>query len=111
MQIAHRGRDRDPQQTSTQAEDRSRGRTADFAFAAGRSFSTDLGAELGKPGSPATVMASAPDGAGAHADHEPAAGGCSQRRLALQEAVVAGKGPKAIRGIPVRTVGEPPASC
>ena len=62
---------------------------------------------MGKPGSPATVMASAPDGAGAHADHEPAAGGCSQRRLTLQEAVVAGKGPTATRGIPVGTVGEP----
>jgi hypothetical protein len=37
--------------------DQSRGRTADFALAAGRSFSTDLGAESGKPGSPATVMA------------------------------------------------------
>jgi hypothetical protein len=37
------------QRVHKQKTDREDGRTADFAFAAGRSFSTDLGAELGKP--------------------------------------------------------------
>jgi hypothetical protein len=44
----------------------------------GRSFPADLGAELGKPGSAATAVASSSNGAGAHADHEPTAGGGAQ---------------------------------
>ena len=46
-------------------------------------FSADLGAELGESGSAATAVAPAPHGAGAHADHEPAASGGAQRRTAL----------------------------
>ena len=39
----------------------------------GRSFSADLGTELGESRSTATAVAPAPDGAGAHADPEPTA--------------------------------------
>ena len=46
-------------------------------------FPTDLGTELGEPGSAATAMAPAPHGAGAHANHEPAASRGPQRRSAL----------------------------
>jgi len=73
--VVDRRRGRDPHKTSTQAKDRSPGCTTDFAFNAGRSFSADLGPELGKPGSTAIVVAPAPDGAGAHPHHEPVAGG------------------------------------
>ena len=48
----------------------SAGRTADPALAAGRSFPADLGAEFGEPGSAATTVAPASNGAGAHAHHE-----------------------------------------
>ena len=54
-----------------QAEDGSPGCTTDFAVAGG-SIPGDLGAELGKPGPAATVVAPAPHGAGAHPHHEPA---------------------------------------
>src|SRR5271166_1464955 len=49
----------------------------------------DLGSELGESRSAATAVAPAPDGAGAHTDHEPAAGGGAQRRPALQETALA----------------------
>src|SRR5216684_4079462 len=52
-------------------------------------------------------MAPAPDGAGAHPDHEPTARGGAERRPALQEAVVASLGTRATGGIPVSPVGEP----
>jgi transposase len=52
-------------------------------LAAGRSLPEDLGTELGEPGSAATAVAPAPHGAGAHADHEPAASRGAQRRPAL----------------------------
>ena len=70
-------------------------------------FSADLGAELGESGSAATAVAPAPDGAGAHADHEPVASGGAERRTALQEAVVAGSGTRATGVVPVSSVGEP----
>src|ERR1700735_5312450 len=63
----------DPDEASTQAEDRSPGCAVDSAVAAGRSLPEDLGTELGESGSTATVVAPASHGAGAHADHEPVA--------------------------------------
>src|SRR5258708_16387862 len=69
---------RDPQQASTQAEDGSAGCTTDFAVAAGRALSPNLGAELGESRSTATALAPAPHGAVPHADHEPTASRSSQ---------------------------------
>src|ERR1039458_2398815 len=46
-------------------------------------------------------------GAGAHANHEPAASGSVERGIARQEAAVAGSGTGATGGIPVSSVGEP----
>ena len=45
----------------------------------------------GESRSAATAVAPAPHGAGAHADHEPAASGGPERRRTLQEEVVAGE--------------------
>ena len=59
-------------------EDRSRGRSAYSAVAAGRSFSRDLGAELGEPRCAVVAVAPAPHGADAHPDHEPVASRGSQ---------------------------------
>ena len=73
-------------------------------------LSADLGTELGESGSAATAVASAPDGAGAYADHESTASGGSERRPALQEEVVAGSGTAATGVVPVGTVGEPAAA-
>ena len=53
------------------------------------------------------LWASAPDGAGAHAHHEPAASGGSERRLTLQEEIVAGERTTTIRSLSVSPVGEP----
>src|ERR1039458_10093120 len=49
-------------------------------------------------------------GAGAHANHEPAASGSVERRIALPEAAVAGSGTGATGGIPVSPVAEPAAT-
>lgn len=73
----------------------------------GESLSKDLGAELGEPGSAATVVAPAPDGASTHADHESTASGGAQRRLALQEEAVARSWTKAAGVVCVSSVGEP----
>ena len=73
-------------------------------------FSADLGGELGESGSAATAVAPAPDGAGAHANHEPTASGGAQRRTTLQEEVVAGSGTRAAGVVPVSAVGEPAAA-
>src|ERR1022692_1939108 len=70
----------------------------------------DLGAELGESGSAATAVAPTPDGAGAHADHEPTASGGSERRAALEEEVVAGSGTGTTGGDPVSPMGEPAAA-
>ena len=59
------------------------GQEAHSAIITRRSLSANLGAELGEPRFAATAVASAPDGAGAHADHEPIAGGGAERRLTL----------------------------
>ena len=64
---------RDPHPASTQAEDGSAGCTTDFAVAAGRALSPNLGAELGESRSTATALAPAPQAAAPHADHEPTA--------------------------------------
>ena len=82
---------RDSQQAGTQAEDGSAGCAAYSAVADGKSFSRDLGAEWGESGSAATAVASASHGAGAHAHHEPTASGGPERRLTLQEEIVAGE--------------------
>src|ERR1019366_9362110 len=70
----------------------------------------DLGAELGESGSAATAVAPTPDGAGAHADHEPTASGGSERRAALEEEVVAGKGTGKNGGETVSPIGGPAAA-
>ena len=97
----------DRQEARTQAEDGSAGCAAYSAVADGESFSQDLGTEWGESGSAATAMASAPDGAGAHAHHEPAASGGSERRLTLQEEIVAGERTTTIRSLSVSPLGEP----
>src|SRR5258706_15910290 len=86
-----RGRSEDPHEAGTQAEDGSAGCGADSAITGGESLSADLGTERGESGPAATAVAPAPDGAGAHADHESAASGCTQRRSSVQEEDVAGK--------------------
>src|SRR5450631_1394222 len=63
--------------------------------------------KLGESRSAATAVAPAPDGAGAHADHEPVASGGPQRRSAVQEEIVAGGRTEATGVIPVSPVGEP----
>src|SRR3984957_12943524 len=97
----------DRQEAGTQAEDGSAGCAAYSAVADGESFSQDLGTEWGESGSAATAMASAPDGAGAYAHHEPAASGGSERRLTLQEEIVAGERTTTIRSLSVSPLGEP----
>src|ERR1700723_4122411 len=96
-----RGRHRDRQEARTQAEDGSAGCAAYSAVADGESFSQDLGTEWGESRSAATAMASAPDGAGADAHHEPAASGGSERRLTPQEEIVAGEKNKTIKSLSV----------
>src|ERR1019366_2185986 len=56
-----------------------------------RSLSPDLGTERGESRSAATAVASSPDGAGAHADHEPTTSRGAERGPTLQEEVVAGR--------------------
>src|SRR5271157_2813905 len=102
-----RGCSRDPHEAGAQAEDGSPGCGTDSAIAAGRSLSAGLGAELGESRSAATAVASAPHGAGAHADHEPVASGGAQRGTALQEAAMAGRRTRATGVVPVSVVGEP----
>ena len=70
-------------------------------------LSEDLGADLGEPGSAATVVASASHGAGAHARHESTASGRIERRSALQEKVVARAWTAAIGIVRAGSVGEP----
>ncbi len=53
------------------------------------------------------TVAPTPDGAGAHADHEPAASRSAQRGPRLQEKVVAGSRTGTTGGIPVSPMGEP----
>src|SRR5438132_7329358 len=77
--------------------------------AGGGSVSADLGSQLGEPGSAATFVAPASDGAGAHAHHEPITSGGSERRLTLQEEIVAGARTKTIRGLSPGAMGEPAA--
>ena len=52
-------------------------------------------------------MASAPHGAGAHPHHESAARGSPERRLTLQEEVMAGARTRTTGIVPVGTMGEP----
>src|SRR5215469_12913487 len=98
---------RDPGQASTQAEDGSPGRSAHAESAPGRPFSTDLGGGLGESRSAATVVAPTADGADAHSDHEPTAGDGHQRRLTLQEEVVARTWTPATGSVPTGPVGKP----
>jgi hypothetical protein len=79
-----------------QTEDGSARCTADSAVAGGRPLSSDLGAEFGEPGSERTTLASSPHGAGADASDESVAGGSAERRVALEEAVVARTGPATV---------------
>src|SRR5215475_6770662 len=74
-------RQRNPSEASAQEEDRSRGCTTYSALTAGGSFSADLGSQLGQSRCAAAAVASSPDGADAHADHEPVASCGSERRL------------------------------
>src|SRR5207244_2899466 len=70
-------------------------------------LSADLGTELGESRSAATIVAPAPHGASPHPDHEPVASGRPERRVTLEEAVVAGAGTRATGVVPVSSVGEP----
>src|SRR2546421_1667757 len=80
-----------------------------FSSCWGGSVSADLGSQLGEPGSAATFVAPASDGAGAHAHHEPITSGGSERRLTLQEEIVAGARTKTIRGLSPGAMGGPAA--
>ena len=53
------------------------------------------------------AVAPAPDGAGAHAPHESAASGGTERRSPLQEEIVAGSRTTTTGSVPVSPVGEP----
>src|SRR5207302_1871650 len=55
----------------------------------------------------AGIVAPAPDGAGAHAPHESAASGGTERRSPLQEEIVAGSRTTTTGSVPVSPVGEP----
>src|SRR5579862_6194848 len=100
-------RGRDPYQACAQAEDGPPGCATDLAVVARGSFSPDLGAELGEPGSAATAVAPSPHGAGAYPDHESTASSRAERRAALQEAVMAGTRTRAAGIVSPGTVGEP----
>src|SRR5215467_2466667 len=80
---------RDTAQARAQTEDGSTRCAAYSGLVAEGRLSAHLGAELGESGSSATAVASAPHGAGTYKDHEPTAGSGVERRLALQEEVVA----------------------
>src|SRR5208282_3004604 len=107
LRIVDWRRQRDSRPAGTQAENGSAGCAAYPAVADGESFSQDLGTEWGESGSAATAVASASHGAGAHADHEPAASGGVERRATLQEAAVAGRGTPATGVVSVSPLGEP----
>src|SRR6266702_8069456 len=69
--------------------------------------SADLGTELGESRSAATAVASAPHGAGAHPHHESAASRSPERRLTLQEEVMAGARTGTTGIVPLGTLGKP----
>src|SRR5712692_4224210 len=83
------GLQRDPHEAGTKAEDGSAGCATATDFAGGGSLPEDLGAELGESRSATAVVASTPDGADAHADHESVARGGLERRGAAQKGAVA----------------------
>src|SRR5207237_1332067 len=76
-------------ETSAQAKDRSSGCAIVAEAADGRSLSEDLGTGCRKSRPAATALASASVGPDAHAPHESAACGSTQRRSAAQEGAVA----------------------
>src|SRR6516162_6729828 len=69
-------------------------------------ISTDLGSQLGEPGSAATPVAPAPHGASAHANDEPVASGSSERRATVQEEAVEGARTRAIGSISAGPLGK-----
>ncbi len=91
---------------SAQAEVGSPGRAAKPEPAAGKSLSEDPGAGMAEPRSAATVVASASHGASAHASHESTASGGVERRIALQEKVVARAWTAAVGIVRAGSVGE-----
>src|SRR5208283_3853523 len=107
LRVVDRGRGRDPREASAEAEDGSPGCATDSALVAGKSLSPGVGPELGESRSAATALASSPDDAGAHADHEPTASRSAQRRAALQKEVVAGGGTRATGVVSLSALGEP----
>src|SRR6516162_363791 len=70
-------------------------------------ISTDLGSELGEPGSAATPVAPAPDGASAHASDEPVASGRSERRATVQEEAVERARTRTTRSLSPSPLGKP----
>src|ERR1700680_1594724 len=102
-----RRRSRDQFEAGTEAEDGPPGRPADSEINAERLLSADLGTELGESRSAATAVASTPDGTGTDADDESAASRGSERRLTVQEKVVAGSRTATTGVVSVSPLGEP----
>ena len=107
LQFVDRGCGRDPNQAGTQAEDGSARCPTDFKAIAGRSFSANLGTELGESRSTATAVASASAGADADPGHESVAIRSLERGRALQKELVAGTGTAAIGNLPLSFGSQP----
>src|ERR1700757_3117618 len=98
---------RDSDQAGAQAEDRSARRTAVAAINAREPLSANLGAGCSQSRSAATAVASASDGADAHARDESAACRAAERRPATQEGVVAAGGSQGTGVDRAGAVGQP----
>src|SRR6266481_2557003 len=99
-------RSRGDQGQACQEEDRPRRCPTLAQVAAGKSFSSNLGARSGKSRSAATVVAPASVGADAHADHESTAGAGDERGLSLEEKTVQRAGTSAVREALVSSLGQ-----
>jgi len=95
----------DQSKASPEAEDGQPGRSTSVDATGGKSFSSSVGTESGKPGSAATTLASASTGANADADHESAAGRCPERRYTPQEGTVEQVRASAIGVVLARSLG------
>src|SRR5215831_17407095 len=102
-----RGCSRDPDEASAEAEDGSAGCAVDSEAAVRGPVSSHLASECRKSRPTAAALASASYGPGSNAHHESAAGGCSERRSALQKEIVAGTRTAATRIHPFITLGKP----
>src|SRR5579864_3805321 len=89
---------RDSGEGAAQAEDGCARRASPVAAAAGKSFSSHLGAQRGGAGSAATVEASAHAGADAHAGEKPVAAYCAEPGAAEETEAVDSGGARVVAG-------------